>query len=285
MNGTIELNKKMLFDFRTFLNEEITLSKGNLFIDSTKLTNESAEGLMNIIKFPRESIVKIQFVGKFDFTKITEGTLMKILLCIMCYLPNILSLSITSCEKISYDLLCHILFIVSNLKLLKILNLENNHLNDEDIKVISEGLKNNRSIVAPSLGKNEIGSEGALYISDCLSINKVIERLFLGNNHLCESGLNSLLTIIATVNKKVNYLDLSCNNFTNVEFTYIGEFLNKNPLLIMLNLSGNPIEMHGCIRLGTGLSNAKRVKNLNLSKMNIIADTSPFLFKISLRRI
>ena len=279
VNGTIELNKKMLFDFRTFMNEEITIAKGNLFVDNTKLTNESAEGLMNIIKFPRESIVKIQFVGKFDFTKITEGTVMKILLCIMCYLPNILSLSITSCDKISYDLLCHIIFIVSNLKLLKILNLENNHLTDEDAKVVSEGLKNNRSIVALFLGKNDIGSEGALYISDCLSINKVIERLFLGNNHLCESGLNSLLTIIATVNQKVNYLDLSYNNLTNVEFTFIGEFLNKNPLLVQFNLSGNPIEMHGCIRLGTGLSNAKRVKNINLSKMNIIADTSPFLFK------
>ena len=278
-NGTIELNHKLLFDFRSFVSEGITLTKGNLYIDNATLTTETAELLMNIIKYPKENVLKVQFVGAFNFEKISEGTIMKILLCIMCNLPNILSLSITGCDGLSFDMINDILFTVENLKNLKILNLESNKLTDDDVKVICESLKNNRTILALFLSKNEIGANGALYISDCLSTNKTIERLFLGGNHLAETGLNSLLTVIASSNQKINFLDLSNNEFTKQEFMYIGEFLNRNPTLNTLNLSNNPIEMQGCIRLGTGMSNAKNVKNIILSNMNIIPETSPFVFK------
>lgn len=278
-DGTIELQKKKLFRFSSFIGEGISIVKGGLVVDNTKLTDLTAEYLIYLIKYPKEKIVKIQFNGDFVYEKIKEKMIIQILFSVLSFIPNILSFSITSCQNITESILNVLLFIIKNLKSIKILNLENNKLTDSQLKIVCEEIKDNKTIVALFLGKNNFQSSGGLYLADLLSTNKTIERLFLGNNQITSSGFSGLLTILTNTSHKVNCLDLSNNNFSNNDFEELSSFLMKNPPLMTLNLSGNKMEMQSAVELGAALNNVHNIKTLNLSNMSIASEAIPNLLK------
>ena len=277
--GSIELQKKKLFRFSSFIGEGISIVKGGLFVDNAKLTNLTAEYLIYMIKYTKEKIVKVQFNGDFVSDKIKEKMIIQILFSILYFIPNILSFSFTSCQNISENILNSLLYIIKNLKYIKILNLENNKLADSQLKIICEEIKDNKTIVALFLGKNNFQSSGGLYLADLLSTNKTIERLFLGHNQITSSGFSGLLTILTNTNHRVNCLDLSNNNFSTNDFEELSSFLAKNPLLMSLNLSGNKMEMQSAVELGAALNNVNNIKTLNLSNMSIAPEAIPNLLK------
>ena len=277
-NGNIVLNQTTLFSFSSFYGEGALISKGGLFVDNSKMTNSSVDNIINLIKYPKENIVKVQFSGNFIYENIEEEKILQILNTIMIYIPNILCFSLTSCSNLSHNIITYLLFIIKNLKSLKILNFENDQLHDIHLKMLSEELKDNKSIVALLLAKNNFESSGGMYLADLLSTNKVIDKLFLGYNNITSSGLSGLLEIIST-NHKISVLDLSYNKLVNEDFIEIAQYMTKNPTMASLNLSGNKMELPDAVELGVVLPNVKSIKTLNLSNMNIISDTSPVLFK------
>ena len=277
-DGNIVLNTKKLFSFSSFYGEGALISKGGLFVDNSKMTNYTVENVINLIKYPKEKILKVQFSGNFLYENITEEKILKIFNAIMMYTPNILCFSLTSCTNISLSIIAYLLFIIKNLKSLRVLNLENNNLQDVHLKMISKELKDNKSIVALLLTKNNFESSGGMYLAELLSKNQVIDKLFLGYNNITSSGLSALLEVIST-GHEISILDLSNNKLVNEDFIEIAQFMTKNPKMVSMNLSGNKMELADAVELGVVLPNVKSIRTLNLSNMNIISDTSPVLFK------
>ncbi len=277
-NSTIEMNNTILYDFRSYNGEEFSFAKNNLQIYCDKITNENIEAIINILKHPSEKITRIHFNNNFD-KDLSEFTIQKLLLNIMTYNQELLSLNFDNCEIINNSVMSYIMFIVRNLKTMKILGFESCKLNDNHLKIIIEGIKDNNSIVALMLRKNNITSQGGFYIAEYLNDHTNLRQLFLGGNNIRDKGLKTLLTTMSTTNKNITHLDLSSNNFTLEDYNSIIEYLKVDPILNSLDISGNKLDLKSSINLGATLCSVKNVKSLNMAKMGIISDLIPNLFK------
>ena len=277
-NSTIEMNNTILYDFRSYNGEEFSFAKNNLQIYCDKITNENIEAIINILKHPSEKINRIHFNNNFD-KDLSEFTIQKLLLNIMTYNQELLSLNFDNCEIINNSVMSYIMFIVRNLKTMKILGFESCKLNDNHLKIIIEGIKDNNSIVALMLRKNNITSQGGFYLAEYLNDHTNLRQLFLGGNNIRDKGLKTLLTTMSTTNKNITHLDLSSNNFTLEDYNSIIEYLKVDPILNSLDISGNKLDLKSSINLGATLCSVKNVKSLNMAKMGIISDLIPNLFK------
>ena len=69
--------------------------------------------------------------------------------------------------------------------------------------------------------------------------NNTIEVLYLSHNKLNESGFDSFLNILGNDNTNLKDLDISYNEFKFLDFKSLSGFLNSNPPLKKLDISGN----------------------------------------------
>ena len=277
-NSTIEMNSKILYDFRGYNGDEFSFSKNNLQIYCDKINNEKIEIIINMIRYSPEKINRIHFQKNFS-QNLSEYSIQKILLNLMTYTTDLLSLSFNKCNNINDNILSYVIFALQNLKKIRILSFESCNINDNQVKIITEGIKENKSIIALMLRNNNITSQGGFYISEYLNNNTNIKQLFLGDNKIKSKGLSSLLNIMSTSNKNIINLDLSKNNFDLNDFNILIEFLKTNPILNSLDISGNQLELKSAINLGAILSTTRNIKSLNMSNMGIISDYIPNLFK------
>ena len=277
-NNTIEMNNKILYDFRKYTGDEFLFSKNNLQIFCDKISDENFEIIINILKYPTEPINRIHFQNNFN-KELSEFNIQKILLNLMTYNSDLLSFSFSKCENISSNILSYIVFCIQNLKNIKILSFESCKLSDTQIKLITEGIKDNINIIALILRKNNISSQGGTYISGYVNSNKNLRQLFLGGNKIKDEGLKSLFETMSTINRNITNLDLCNNNFGFIDFNNLIEYLKTNPILNSLDISGNNLDLKSSINLGATLCTMKSIKSLNMSNMGIISEFSPLLFK------
>ena len=277
-NGCIEMNNKILYDFRNYTGGEYFFSKNNLQIFCDKINNDNIETIINILKYPTEPINRIHFHNNFN-QELSEFNIQKILLILMTYNANLLSFSISKCENITSNILAYIVFCIQNLKNMKILSFESCKLNDAQMKLICEGIKENKNIIALMLRKNNITSQGGIYISEYINSNNNVRQLFLGDNKIKDKGLKSLFEAMSTNNRNITNLDLSNNGFSFEDFNNLIEYLKTNPILNSLDISGNKLALKSSINLGATLCAMKNIKGINMSNMGIISEFIPFLFK------
>ena len=277
-NSTIEMNNKILYDFRNYSGDDFVFAKNNLQIFCDKINNSKIEALINMLKYPPEKIIRIHFNNSFN-KDLSEYSIQKILLNLMTYNLDLLSLSFNNCENINNNIISYVIFAVQNLKKIRILGFESCKLNDSQIKIITEGIKENKSIIALMLRKNNISSQGAFFISEYLNNNTNVRQLFLGDNNIKDKGLKSLLSIMSTNNKNITNLDLSNNKFKLGDFNTLIEYLKTDPILNSLDISGNKLDLKSSINLGATLCNMKNIKSLNMSNMGIISEFIPNLFR------
>jgi hypothetical protein len=277
-NSTIEINNSKLYDFSIYTGEEISYNQNTLQITCDKLTNEKIEIVINIVKHPPKKINRIHFLNEFN-RDMSEYNIQKILLNLMTNNADIKVLRFHNYENFSTNLLSYIMFLIQNLKNIKILSLESCNLNDNHIKIIAEGIKNNRCIIALMLRKNYITSRGAIYLSELLKVNKTIRQLFIGYNKINDKGLASLIKVISTTNKKINHLDISSNYLKLKDFQVLIEYLKTNPELSLLDISDNRLDSQSCTLLGEVLNTVNKIKTLNMSNMGINSENILILFK------
>lgn len=272
------MNEKILYDFKNYTGEEFSFTKNNLHIYCEKVTNENIEGLINILKHPPEKIDRVHFNNNFN-ENVSEYNIQKILLNVIHYNSELLSLNFNNCENMNDSLLSYIMFTVKNLKNMKILGFESCKINDNHLKIIVDGLKDNKTLLGLMLRKNNITSQGGFYIAEFLNNNTTIRQLFLGENNIKDKGLKCLIEVITTKNKNITSLDFSNNNFILEDFNTLINYLKSDPILSSLDISGNKLDLKSSINLGAAVSTMKNLKCLNLSKMGIISDNIPNLFK------
>lgn len=277
-NNTIEMNNKVLYNFSNFTGEEYNFSKNSLEIFNDKVTNNQIEILLNLLKYPTEKITKISFNNNFN-SDLSEYNIQKILLNLMTYNHDIMSLNFNICENLSNNIISYIIFSVQNLKSIRILSFESCNLNDGHIKVLVEGIKENQTVNTLMLRKNNITSQGAIYISEYINNNKNIKHLYLGNNKINGNGLKEMLKIMTTNNRNITSIDLSNNDFNINDFNALIDYFKTNPILNLLDISGNRIDLQSAVKLGSILNTMKNIKCINMSNMGINSDSTPILFK------
>ena len=83
---------------------------------------------------------------------------------------------------------------------------------------------------------NNIGSDGAKYLADCLKKNPKLQELFLDMNNIEARGTFHISEGLKN-NRTLLKLDLSSNNLNCEGAIYIADCLRKNKTLLELNLS------------------------------------------------
>lgn len=174
----------------------------------------------------------------------------------------------------------------------KSLILNYGQVTDYGLEIISEALKNNRSVhkldlntnIITDLGMypfahclrlnknldylklsfNKIKDKGCEYLYEGLKDNKVLTTLFLDNNQISDEGAQSLSKLLV-VNQKITHLYLEGNQIKDEGCDYLAQGIRRNKSLLYLYLNNNKIGNTGVMKLANELVSANfSIKNLIL---------------------
>ena len=147
------------------------------------------------------------------------------------------------------------------------LELCNETLSTEDIKLLTEALRVNTSLFSLNLSESFIGDEGANLLAQALRVNTSLSSLDLRSNSIRDEGLNSLAQALR-VNTSLSSFNLSYNFIGDEGANLLAQVLRVNAYLSSLNLSCSSIGDEGA----NSLSQALRV-NTSLSSLNLSHST------------
>ena len=112
------------------------------------------------------------------------------------------------------------------------------------------------------LWSNEIHEEGASHIADLLNSTTIVSKLWLDNNPLGASGLETLFNILK-VNKSLKTLSVARCSMTNTEVASLASALNTITTLERLDIHrNNAITKNGLTCLVEVLSRSSRLVEL-----------------------
>ena len=148
---------------------------------------------------------------------------------------------------------------------LKMLNLNNNHLQNEIIEV-AKSLEHTTTLEVLSLSENNIPESAATAISAIINSNTSLRAFYIGNNNL-ES---SIVTILKCLNKisLLEVLDLRNNMIPQEAVETIASVIMHNTRLEELHLHTNSLGI-GTVKVAKALQRITTLKILSLSNNNI----------------
>ena len=312
-NGRLYLNNLEAYSFENYFeiyNKYSNITDRNIKIEITGeiLRAEAIDNVSHTFKFynprsivfnqcfnsPKEPNEINKYIKSNDIEKLATGianskiqfaftnfnlinSMNKILSTVSLFQQNIKELTFNSNKLNTHIFSSKIMTVIKSLKNITYLNLSNNELHDDDIKLISDYLKDNKSIIILLLNGNNISSSGGFYISDFLSKNKTLEELYLSHNNLNENGLSTLINILMNNNSTLKNLDLSYNKLTRSEFILIGQYISNNLNLKYLDLSGNLIDAQSANLFGISLRKNKNLYCLKFNNCGLNEESAPQL--------
>ena len=267
-DGYIVYEKKNVFDFRKVFNKVYAVSNGVLYIDNTKLNELTCESVLMMIKYKKDEITKIHLSGAFDYACISEKKIMQIVYSLFLYASHILSFTVNKCTNITANLLTFIMLVIQRFTNLKVLNLDNNNLNDNKTEIVIQHIKTNKTIFSLSLNNNNLTSQSGSYLAELLNTNNTIGSLCVANNNITSPGIIKLFTAIKT-NTALNTFDISYNNLKGSDLEEVSTILGKDGHICSLNLAGNTMTLHSATEIGAVIGSSTQLKSINFANMNI----------------
>ena len=141
-----------------------------------------------------------------------------------------------------------ILFNILHLKLIKILSLCSNNLDDEGAIVLAKYLNNHSNWLEKleylDISKNCIGYEGTRAIAESLKTHKHLYDLDMSDNNISSRGANYIGDMLH-MNKSIRYLNINDNNIKMHEAMPFAINISMNTSLHTLNLGCNDFEDDG----------------------------------------
>ncbi|CAF1446473.1 unnamed protein product [Adineta steineri] len=93
------------------------------------------------------------------------------------------------------------------------LDLSDNYLSDNGVKILMDVLLTNKTILKKlHLGSNNISDQGVQYLTDMLKTNQSLTHLMLNRNSITNHGVNLLSNVLALQNISLEVLSLSSNS-------------------------------------------------------------------------
>ena len=153
------------------------------------------------------------------------------------------------------------------------INLYEQNLNDDDIKIVVQWAINEKRCNELWLEQNQITSVGASIIAKGLNNNSTLMWLSLSSNHLDDHGIEVLADVLTWHNSTLTTLALHATGITDQSVKYLAEMLKRNRTLMELRISGNNITDRGVQLLANTLTyHNNTLRWLYLSKNPSIGD-------------
>ena len=147
------------------------------------------------------------------------------------------------------------------------LDLSHKKVGDDNVKELSEALKNNRTLTSLNLNDNKIEA-GAKDLIKVIKYIRTLISLNLRNNKIGDLGAIKLSQVLRH-NTNLTTLNLRCINISIVAIRNLSAALMDNKTLTSLNLRNNKIRSAGAIELGMALKENKYLTSLNLGNNKI----------------
>ena len=144
------------------------------------------------------------------------------------------------------------------------LNLSNNFLDDDKVRIICSGLVDNLSVTHLDLSHNKIADRGVRAISKLLQQRGVIAFLDLADNQIHSEGGRSLARVLRE-NKSLISISLRLNRFGDDAGRAICDCVRNNTNLQRLNLSANTLGEETANSLALLLRVNSTLKEVDLS--------------------
>jgi hypothetical protein len=290
-DGKIIIDGEEVYNFEKFFeqyNNYKNVSERNIKIEMETAIFNSSEGVDNIkhtLKYYYPQIIRMDksFTNTNDNSNnpnsyITKLAYMnKVLAAINYYQPKISQLSFIN-NKLDRIFNNTILSCIKLIKTLTMLDLSNNELNEENIKELCEYLKQNKTIKILYLNNNNLSSACGYYLADTFKKNSTIEIFHYSHNNLNESGFDSFLNILGNDNTSLVDLDISYNQFKFLDFKSLSGYLNSNPPLKKLDISGNNLEPQAANIIGVAFKKLTNLEELKLNNCGINDESIQQLF-------
>ena len=290
-DGKIIIDGEEVYNFEKFFdqyNNYSNISERNLKIEMQNAIFNNGEAIDNIkhtMKYYCPQIIRMEkcFPKKNDDknnknnTTSNLGYLNKVLASINYYQPNVSQLTFTN-NKLDQIFNETFLSCIKLIKNLGMLDLSNNELNEQNIKGLFEHLGQNKTLKRLYLNNNNISSACGFYMADSFKKNTSIEILHLSHNKLNESGFDAFLNILANDNTTIKELNISYNELAFADFKSLSTFLNSNPALKSLDISGNKIEPQSANIIGVTFKKLTNLEEIKLNDCSITDESIPQLF-------
>ena len=276
-DGKIIIDNEEVYSFEKFFeqyNNYTNISERNLKIDIENGicdNGQAVDNLKHTLKYYYPQIIRLD--NCFG-NNLKIGYIYKILAGINYYQINVTQLSFIN-NKIDKIFNKSFLSCIKLIKTLVMLDLSNNGLVEDNLKELFEYLKQNKTIKILYLNSNNLSSSCGYYLADCLKKNTTIEILHLSHNKINESGFDSFLNILGNDNSTLKELDISYNELSIEDFQLLSNYLNLNPPLKSLDISGNNLQNKAANLIGVTFKKLTNLKEIKLNDCSINDETAP----------
>ncbi|XP_072113048.1 NACHT, LRR and PYD domains-containing protein 3-like [Mobula birostris] len=145
-------------------------------------------------------------------------------------------------------------FILSNNRMLRNVNLCENHLGDKGICLLSTVLKQPQCRIQKlNLSNNNLSTGSWEALVSVLLINQTLQELNLSNNRVGEAGLKILSAALKDSHCKLQKLGLASNSLSQKNYKELASAIRMNHTLTHLDLSSNVIQDTGINALSVAL--------------------------------
>ena len=276
-DGKIIIDNEEVYSFEKFFeqyNNYTNISERNLKIDIENGicdNGQAVDNLKHTLKYYYPQIIRLD--NCFG-NNLKIGYIYKILAGINYYQINVTQLSFIN-NKIDKIFNKSFLSCIKLIKTLVMLDLSNNGLVEDNLKELFEYLKQNKTIKILYLNSNNLSSSCGYYLADCFKKNTTIEILHLSHNKINESGFDSFLNILGNDNSTLKELDISYNELSIEDFQLLSNYLNLNPPLKSLDISGNNLQNKAANLVGVTFKKLTNLKEIKLNDCSINDETAP----------
>ena len=126
------------------------------------------------------------------------------------------------------------------------LNLSNNGIKDAGLKILARHLKTNFTVTHFDARGNDITSDGAFYLADCLSENSTLLDISLDSNRLDDRAAGDFAeNLSSNLATRLSILDLARNDIEDEGGMRLANFLATNVSIARLSLSSNRLSAKG----------------------------------------
>ena len=156
---------------------------------------------------------------------------------------------------------------LKNNKTLTYLNISGNSITVIGAKIIGDFLLENTTLLNLLCCENKILDDGGLAIGGSLASNKTLKRLCLSCNKITSHGVIKIIQVDSILQK----LDISHNNILDDGAVSISKYLIYNRKFKSVNLCGNNITWCGTSKLAEAIKLNSSLLKLNISDNHICA--------------
>ncbi|WP_367364214.1 hypothetical protein [Candidatus Tisiphia endosymbiont of Nedyus quadrimaculatus] len=144
------------------------------------------------------------------------------------------------------------------------LDLSNNKLTNQDVKVVADSIQNNSKLSHVNLSNNLITSEGIEALLSALTKNKTLTYLNLSHNNLEDKGATIVANLLADKSTTITTIHLDHNSIKLDGISALSASLtNRNNTITNISLAGNYIAEELVVQLAQMLKCNHKVRSIS----------------------